>query len=163
MLKVNKRGYDKPGDKCRIHERQRNGRKRMRMIPKLQPTSQESNAGQKFHDKITRRYRRTAIFTTPAQHQPRHERDVQIPRNRIFAMRTMRWRRDDAQAQRHSVNADIQKAAHHAAKHKKAQRPKMERHRRPVMWIENGVSAHIHFFAKPRASRRAARFCLSKF
>src|SRR6516162_3527221 len=78
-------------------------------------------------------------------------------------MRTMRRRRDDAHAQRHPVDADVQKTAHNATECKKRQRPEMEWHRGPIMRVEYRVNAHKPPAPKFVASHRAARVCRSKF
>src|SRR5665213_3665978 len=101
-------------------------------ISKFQPATEKGDSREQFHDEIARRNGRAAIFTFAAEPKPRHERNVQVKWNRVFAMRAMRRRRDDAQFQRHPVNADVQKAADDAAERKKANRPEMKRNERPI-------------------------------
>ncbi len=74
----------------------------MNRIAEFQPAGEKHQAGQQLHDKIARRDGRATVFAAPAQHQPCHQRDVQPPRDGVFAMRTMRRRGDDAHAQRHA-------------------------------------------------------------
>jgi len=62
----------------------------------------------------------------------------------VFAMRTMRRRHDDAQSERHPVNAHVQETADDAAEHKKAQRPKMKWHGGPIVRIKNIVKKIVH-------------------
>jgi len=85
-----------------------------------------------------------AVLAAPAQRQPRHQRDVQIPRDGIFAVRAMRWRRDDAHAQRQPVDAHVQKAADDASQREENQRPKMERYQRPVRSPRSPVHSRKH-------------------
>jgi hypothetical protein len=54
----------------------------------------------------------------------------------------MRPGRDDAHAQRHPVDAHVQKTADDAAQREKNQRPEMERQEGPVVSAENRVIAH---------------------
>jgi hypothetical protein len=54
----------------------------------------------------------------------------------------MRLGRDDAHAQRHPVDAHVQKTADDAAKREKNQRPKMERQEGQIVRAENRIIAH---------------------
>jgi hypothetical protein len=54
----------------------------------------------------------------------------------------MRSGRDDAHAQRQPVDAHVQKTADNAAEGEEDERPKMERDRRPIVWVEDRVNAH---------------------
>jgi hypothetical protein len=80
-----------------------------------------------------------AVGALAPQPKPRHQRNVQIPRNGISAMRAMGGRMDNALIPRHPVNANVQETAHHATQRKEAHRPKMKRDLRQDFWIENGI------------------------
>ncbi len=116
----------------------------MNRIPEFQPAAEKHQTGQQFHNEITRRDGHAAVFAATLQRQPRHQRDVQPPRDGIFAMRTVRRRRDDAHAQRQPVDADVQEAPHDAAEHDEAQRPEVERHEGPVRSPRSPVHSQKH-------------------
>ena len=128
MFEVNECCRDQSGEKNRVNERHRQGLKRMTGITKRQPAAQKRHAREQFHNEITHGDGRAAIFAASAQRQPRHQRNVQIPRDGILAVRAMRSGRDDAHAQRQPVDAHVQKAADNAAECEEDERPKMEWH-----------------------------------
>jgi hypothetical protein len=67
-------------------------------------------------------------------------------------MRAMRRRRDNTLAQRHPVDAYIEKTAHHRTEDEKDHRPEMERNGGPILRVENGVK-HAGWRVVSRVSR----------
>jgi len=95
------------------------------------------SAGEQFDEEVADGDRRAAVAAFALKPQPGYQRDIEIPGDRILAMRAMRWRRDDALAQRQAMDANIEKAADVTAENEKNQRPEMEGDAGPNVGVEN--------------------------
>jgi hypothetical protein len=73
-----------------------------------------------------------------AQIKPGKQGDVEIPRNGVAAMGTVRGGRNEAFAAWHPVNADVEKTSNNAAKAEKDESPKLKRHGEPDVGIKIG-------------------------
>src|SRR5216683_6533680 len=111
VLEINERRDDESGQQQTIHHRQRR-----RLPPDGEPTAEEGRGGQQFDPKIADRDRRAAVRAPAAKKQPGEERNIEMPGNRIAAMRTMRPGSNQALSAGHPVDADVQKAPDDAAK-----------------------------------------------
>src|SRR5258706_7501147 len=83
----------------------------------------------------------------------------------------MRGRRNHTLPQGHPMNAHVQKTADHRSEYKEHQRPKMKRHSRPIVRVENrskhacfAVGYPYTFFSRAwRITSIGAGFSLPKF
>ena len=131
MLDINEYRHDEPSENDADRQCERS-----RPVPEIQPTREETETGQHFHQHVTHRNRRFAIRAFPSQVNPGDQRDVQEPRNAIPTIWAMGPRPDYAQVQRHPVNANVQKTPHHAPEHEKHNRPEVKRNSAPELRIE---------------------------
>ena len=125
-------------------------------IPSIS-TDGEHDAGQQLDQKIADGDRRGAIGAFPAQVKPGHQRHIQIPGDGVIAVRAMRGRADNAFVPRHPVDADIEKAADHAAKTKKYERPEVKRDACPDFGIKHGVESSRSKVPSPKVSNARLR------
>src|SRR5258708_3748221 len=146
MFKINEGGDDQAREKDAIDQNQPD-----RLLAEHQPASQKHHAGQEFDEKIANGNGRAAVGAFAAKIKPGDERQVEVPGNGVIAMRAVRRRKDDAFSARQAMNADIEKAADHAAKKEENQGPEMKRHQGPIVRVEDGVNSHRYFFARLRA------------
>src|SRR5262245_58143934 len=102
------------------------------------PATEKHQAGQQLDEEIADGNWRAAVPALAAQRKPCHQRNIQKPWDRIAAVRTMRWWRNNTLPQRQPMNADVKKAADNTAESKENERPKLERNTRPIVRIENG-------------------------
>ena len=73
------------------------------------------------------------------QVKPGNQRDIEIPRNVIIAMRAMGRGEDDIFSARQPVDTDVKEAAHDAAEDEKGNCPEMERDDAPVIGLRHGA------------------------
>jgi len=102
MLEINKSGGDQAGQEKAIDQGKRRGRR-----SELKPASQKSNAGKQLDQKVANRNWRSAIPALASQIQPGDEWDVEVPRDRVLAVRAMRRRGNNAFTQGQAVNANV--------------------------------------------------------
>lgn len=153
MFEINKRRNDQTREEETINERQRR-----RLVAKGVPACEKCQAGQEFHQEITYGDWRTAVPALPTKPKPGHQRDVEIPGNRIFAVRAMRGRRHNALSQRKAMNTDIQEASNVTAEYEEDDRPEMKRHPGPDLGIEGAVEKSRRGQDKWREQTRSSRF-----
>jgi hypothetical protein len=66
------------------------------LSPEDKPATKKCERGKQFDEEIANGNWRAAIFAFAAEIKPRNQWDVQVKRNRIFAMGTMRGWGNDA-------------------------------------------------------------------
>jgi len=137
MLKIDEGGDDQSADEDAIDQH-----KAERLMSVNSPKGEEEEAGEQFNQKIATGNGRFAVGAFATQINPGEQRDVEIPGNGVLAMRTVGARRNHALAERHSVNADIEKTADHATEGEEDQRPEMERNEHPLVRIEDRPNSH---------------------
>src|SRR5438477_2905750 len=158
MLEVDKCGNDQTTNEDAIDQHQSG-----RLAAINDPEAKEKQAGEQLHKEVANRDGCFAVGAFAPQINPGKQRDVEIPGNSVLTARAMRAGKHNALAQRHSMNANIQKTAHHATEREEDQRPKMEWNEHPLMRIENGPNSHKYSSRERFASVQAARRVQSRF
>ena len=106
MLEIGCGGNDQAGEKYRVDEGESSG-----LMSEKKPATEKGDGGQKFDEEIADRNRRATIGTFTSEINPRNQGNVQIEGDGVFAMRTVRRRRNDALLKRQSMDANIEKTS----------------------------------------------------
>src|SRR3954470_21692205 len=138
MLVINKRGRDQTGEKEGIDQRQRGAFRTER-----QPANQEGDSGKKLDQVIANGDLSSAIPAFAAEDQPGKQRYIQIPRDGIFAVWTVRRRPDNTFPERQPVNANIEKTSHHGPEDKENDAPEMKRHSLPDFRLKDRLNHRL--------------------
>src|SRR5262245_33770593 len=110
MFKIDKRSDDQERNKNPV----RNGR----LPRKPLPDHQKQNCGNQFHREIAERNSCSAIAAPAAERKPTDQRQIVMPWDRPFALRTKRpTRLINREIDRPPVDADIQKRADRRSEH----------------------------------------------
>src|SRR4051794_28198992 len=108
MLEVDESGRNQASEQNAVDEGEYCG-----LMTEREPATQEDNSGQQFNQEVTNRDGGTTIAALTAEIKPGSEWHVQKPGNRVFAMRAVGRRGDDALTQWEAVDANVQKTSHH--------------------------------------------------
>src|SRR6185369_13862599 len=98
MFKIDEGGGDEAGQENGVDNGDGQRRERMGLVTELEPASEESDAGEEFDHKIADGNGCATIPAFTVEPKPGDERDIEVERDGIVAMRAMRRRRDDAEA-----------------------------------------------------------------